>query len=116
MAKNDGQLIAGARDKFFETNPDLLDGQAKGQYLKNRIEKAFIAGWHAARKDEPAAVDCPSFAGRAKRYVLQSPQSRDLNSDIQNRLIRGIAKLMSEAYKQGIKDLENNVLEKQKEL
>ncbi|MCK9243644.1 MAG: hypothetical protein WC877_03345 [Dehalococcoidales bacterium] len=57
-----------------------------------------------------------NFTKRARRYVLLSPQIKGLKADMQDKLIRGIAKLMSEAYKQGIEDLKNNVIEKRKEL
>lgn len=48
----DGKIIANLRDKFFEnnpniTNPDTLGKRTPGVYLKNRIEKAFIAGCNA---------------------------------------------------------------------
>ena len=45
--KNEGRAIAKARDMFFRDNTNLLNGEASGQYLKNRLEKAFIAGWDA---------------------------------------------------------------------
>lgn len=41
--KSEGQLIAIARDKYFKNNRILL-GTPSGQYLKNRLELAFIAG------------------------------------------------------------------------
>lgn len=47
---NEGQVIAKARDKFFHENASLLEGKTSGQYLKNRLEKAFIAGWEASRR------------------------------------------------------------------
>ena len=50
--KNDGQQIAKARDKFLKNHSLLLAGEAHGQFLKNRIEMAFIAGWNAARKEK----------------------------------------------------------------
>ncbi|HAL45523.1 MAG TPA: hypothetical protein DCP47_06375 [Phycisphaerales bacterium] len=40
--------LAKARNKFFEENPKLLEGSASGQYLKNRLEVAFISGWNYA--------------------------------------------------------------------
>lgn len=51
--ENEGRLIAEARDKFFKNNIELLvDIGATGQYLKNRLERAFIAGWEAARENQ----------------------------------------------------------------
>jgi len=50
--ENNGRLIAMARDKFLEENPELLSlGTITVQYLKNRIERAFISGWDAAVKN-----------------------------------------------------------------
>ena len=46
----EGALIADARNKFFKNNYALVDGSASGQYLRNRLEKAFINGWEAAKK------------------------------------------------------------------
>lgn len=56
MAKNEGQAIAKARDKFFRDNPTLFIKGAVGQYLKNRLERTFIAGWNAARKENANVV------------------------------------------------------------
>ncbi len=41
--------LAKARDAFMESVEGLecLRGVTTGKYLKNRIERAFIAGWHA---------------------------------------------------------------------
>lgn len=47
--------LAKARDKYFESqgekscDPSTLGAPIKSrQYLKNRLEAAFIAGWNAA--------------------------------------------------------------------
>lgn len=58
----------------------------------------------------------PNHTFRARRYVERSPQCKGLGADRQNKLVRGIAKLMSEAYKQGTADLRDSVLAKRKEL
>ncbi len=50
--KNKGQAIAKARDEFFHKNPHLLKGGAGGQFLKNRLEIAFIAGWDASNRTQ----------------------------------------------------------------
>lgn len=42
--KSEGQLIAIARDKYFKENRESLLGTPGNQYLKNRLELAFIAG------------------------------------------------------------------------
>lgn len=44
--------IAKARDKWLESEDGKTsaEGYATGQYLKNRLERAFIAGWNAAAK------------------------------------------------------------------
>jgi hypothetical protein len=41
--------LAKARDKFFESlqGDALTVGMPGGQYLRNRLEAAFIAGWNA---------------------------------------------------------------------
>lgn len=53
--KNEVRLLIKARNKFFQENPGLLDNLrdtvGEYQYLKNRLEKAFIAGWDAAKKE-----------------------------------------------------------------
>jgi hypothetical protein len=42
-------------NKFLEENPELLSlGTITVQYLKNRIERAFIAGWDAAVENRRA--------------------------------------------------------------
>jgi hypothetical protein len=38
---------------------------------------------------------------RARRYVRQSPQTKNLCQFAQGRLIKGIAKLLSDAYARG---------------
>jgi len=44
-----GKEIAQARDKYFQNEgKGLLEGNAEGQYLKNRVERAFLAGIKAA--------------------------------------------------------------------
>jgi hypothetical protein len=43
----------------------------------------------------------PSFEGRAKRYVQRSPQCKKLPDFAKERLIKDIARLMSQAYKDG---------------
>ena len=48
--KNEGKVCAGARDKFFRENPTLFEKGAVDQYLKNRLERTFIAGWDAAKE------------------------------------------------------------------
>jgi len=43
--------LAKARDKWLEgEGKTCCEGQAEGQYLKNRLELAFIAGWDACNK------------------------------------------------------------------
>lgn len=47
----EGQKIAKARDQYFAgEGASSLQGKAEGVYLQNRMEKAFIAGWNAAKK------------------------------------------------------------------
>lgn len=50
--------LAKARDEFLDSNDgrDLCDSRnlpatAFSQYLRNRLEKAFIAGWNARDAD-----------------------------------------------------------------
>ena len=44
--------LAKARDKWLESDEGTgcSAGRAHGQYLRNRIEKAFIAGWEACEQ------------------------------------------------------------------
>ena len=44
--------LAKARDKWLlsEEGERCCQGSTKGQYLKNRLELAFIAGWDAHSK------------------------------------------------------------------
>ena len=44
--------LAKARDEWFESEDGkkCSEGQASGQYLNNRLERAFIAGWDAHKK------------------------------------------------------------------
>lgn len=53
----DRKKIAKARDKFFMDHPGIDGGPVNYPYLRNRLEKAFIAGVHFAEnaKDDPAA-------------------------------------------------------------
>lgn len=52
MNDNDGQEIAAAWKAFAvsDLGEKLLDGDARGKYLANRLEAAFISGWEAARR------------------------------------------------------------------
>lgn len=43
----------------------------------------------------------PNFTDRARRYVNQSPQTKKLSDFAKQRLIRGIAAMLSRAYKEG---------------
>ena len=43
----------------------------------------------------------PNFTYRARNYVQRSPQCKDLSGFERDRLIKGIAKLLGWAYKQG---------------
>lgn len=44
--------LAKARDKWLESEEGkrCCEGRTEGQYLRNRLELAFIAGWEAATK------------------------------------------------------------------
>lgn len=45
---------ARARDAWFESadGARCLEDGAKGIYLRNRLENAFLAGWNAAKLDK----------------------------------------------------------------
>ena len=45
--------LAKARDEYFQSNEGkkMCEGGASGQYLKSRLERAFIAGWDLARNN-----------------------------------------------------------------
>jgi len=44
--------LAKARDKWFDSQDGKAcqEGATQGQYLRNRLEQAFIAGWEACEK------------------------------------------------------------------
>jgi hypothetical protein len=44
----EGAMLAAARDRWMGSDEglDALDGCTDGQYLRNRLEHAYIAGWH----------------------------------------------------------------------
>lgn len=44
--------LAKARDRWLESEDgkECCRAMAQGQYLRNRIERAFIAGWDACEK------------------------------------------------------------------
>lgn len=49
---SEGQLLARARDEWIESEEGKQCAEvpgAYGQYLRNRLVRAFIAGWNAAR-------------------------------------------------------------------
>lgn len=48
---------AKARDKWLESEEGVKcqSGQPQGQYLRNRLERAFLAGYAAAKEAEHAA-------------------------------------------------------------
>ena len=65
MSKEDlRSSLAKARDEFLEKNPELCESRTllldtknnsydkARQFLKNRIERAFIAGWEAHTKHQ----------------------------------------------------------------
>lgn len=45
--------LAKERDKWLQSDQGkkCCDGQAQGQYLRNRLVEAFMAGWEAAAKE-----------------------------------------------------------------
>ena len=64
--KNEGRKLAEARNNFFASQAgekilDIATLRGGGQYLKNRIEIAFIAGWNARKnarhKKQPKIID-----------------------------------------------------------
>jgi len=46
--------LAKARDKWLNSvvSKECRKGVASGQYLRNRLEKAFIAGWDACKQSK----------------------------------------------------------------
>lgn len=54
MAKksNNKHPAAEARDRWLSNDEgkSCCDGNAKGQYLQNRLERAFMAGWNACEE------------------------------------------------------------------
>ena len=46
-----------AWDNWRMNHPRILDGTADGQYLRNRLQEAFQAGWQAAEDAVEAALN-----------------------------------------------------------
>jgi len=46
--------LAKARDKWLNSKEGLKagEGETSGQFLRNRLERAFIAGWKAAEDSQ----------------------------------------------------------------
>jgi hypothetical protein len=53
----EGRLLVELWNKFQNENPKCFETPAAGQYLKNRIELAFKAGWDAAKKYMQGCAD-----------------------------------------------------------
>lgn len=53
IKSSEGRSIAKARDKWLksEEGKNYCKGSTSGQYLQNRLELAFIAGWDACKKN-----------------------------------------------------------------
>jgi len=60
-------MIAKALDEFFRDNNSLLVGRTDGQYLKNRLEKAFIEGWDAAKRS--IVLNVKDLLKKQERFV-----------------------------------------------
>lgn len=60
--------LAKARDKWFSSDGNsCCSGKAEGIYLKNRLEKAFIAGWDAHEKSTHHTDLLPKTRTSARR-------------------------------------------------
>ncbi len=62
-----GKHIAKLRDEFFRDNPEIADISTigkTGQYLRNRLEKAFLAGCDART---PTKIKYDSLQGQCDR-------------------------------------------------
>lgn len=63
MAKSEGAGLAVSRDRWLTSDEglDLADGSTSGQYLRNRLGCAYVAGWHglawALQQGEIALAD-----------------------------------------------------------
>lgn len=51
--------LAKARDKWLQSDDgkECCHAMGQGQYPRNRIEKAFIAGWDACQQGYQAEID-----------------------------------------------------------
>jgi hypothetical protein len=51
---SEGQRIARARDAWLNSREGqrCQDGEPRAEYLRNRLELAFLAGWDACKRDE----------------------------------------------------------------
>lgn len=50
--------LAKVRDEWLKSKEgkECCEGTTKGQYLQNRLERAFIAGWEAYEKNQREIV------------------------------------------------------------
>jgi len=60
-----------ARDKFEKENADLFEGPASGQYLRNRILRAYERGWFD--RDGASACGTPVRVGKHTTICCVNP-------------------------------------------
>ena len=65
--------LAKARDEWLESQDgkDCCDGEARGQYLRNRLEAAFIAGW-TAKENSLFPAGCKELADVSKARIEEA--------------------------------------------
>ena len=71
---NFGIKLATARDEWMLSSDGCkaLAGTASGQYLRNRLELAFIAGWEARAEEPPSTPSLTVSAADAR--LAEQPQ------------------------------------------
>lgn len=76
-----------ARDKWFASadGEECTNGTTYGQYLRNRLERAFLAGWNAK-----ASIMSKKY--RKKPVIIEAVQFTGKNQDEITRFIDGATK------------------------
>lgn len=80
----EGRRLAIARDEFFASLSGVtLEGAPSGRYLRNRLELAFVEGWHAKARDatpqpppEAGSVDTDRLRVAAFAFVASRSKRR----------------------------------------
>lgn len=103
--------LAKARDKWLESEEGkkCCEGRPSGQYLQNRWERAFVAGWDACGKalKEHGLFACPLNNGEWMVGSANHIYSVNIQDDHYKDPLISIAPTLTEAIQKWRKD--NNV-------